>query len=388
MDQSYLLNHLGEERENYYQAVSPPIIQSSNFSFPNIQAMRAALQKEFENPFYTRGVNPTVAILRKKLAALENAEDALVFASGSAAIAAGVMSVVKAGDHIVCVQKPYSWTDKLLKNTLSELGVTHTMVDGKEVANFENAIRENTRLILLESPNSLTFELQDIEAVANLAKSKGITTLIDNSYSSPLYQNPIDMGIDLVAHSASKYLNGHSDIVAGVLCGSKERIDRIFQKELMTFGGIISPNDAWLMMRGLRTLPLRMDRSSDSTEKVVEFLEFHPAVDRVAYPHSPMHPQHELAKKQMKRSGGLFSMWLRSDDLEKIEAFVNRLKYFQLACSWGGHESLAFPMCVFTTSQSYQNPDLPPQLIRFYIGLEDPEILIRDLQNALDVFSS
>ncbi len=384
MDLSYILNHLGEEREKYQYAVSPPIFQSSNFTFPDIAVMREALQNEMDTPFYTRGCNPTVAILRKKVAALEKAEDALVFSSGSSAIAAAVLSQVKAGDHIICVQKPYSWTNKLLNNFLTRFGVESTMIDGTNPQHYEQAIKENTRLLFLESPNSITFELQDIEAVANIAKKHGLVTIIDNSYATPIYQTPIELGIDMVTHSASKYLGGHSDIVAGVVCSSKKIIHQIFESEFMTLGGIISPNDAWLMIRGLRTLPIRLKQVSETTGKVVAFLEQQPWIEKVFYPFSPSHPQYELAQKQMKGCGGLFSLQVKADSIEQIETFCNQLKYFILACSWGGHESLVFPMSVLYTSDNYGQVknQLPWNLIRFYIGLEDADTLMEDFKQA------
>lgn len=383
MDLSYIINHLGEEREDYFRAAAPPIIQASNFTFPSVDEMRNSLAHEMDVPFYTRGHNPTVAILRKKLAALEGAEECLVFSSGSAAIAAGVMSSVQAGDHIICVQKPYSWTNKLLNNLLARFGVESTMIDGRDPENFRQAIKPNTRLFMLESPNSITFDLQDIEAVVAIAKEHNIITAIDNSYSTPLNQQPILMGVDMVMHSASKYLNGHSDIVAGVLCCSRERAEKIFQGEFMTLGGIISPNDAWLMMRGLRTLPLRMQRVAESTPKVVAFLEEHPLVEQVIYPYSPNFPQYELAKKQMKRPTGQFSLLLKADELSQADKFCDSLKHFLLACSWGGYESLIFPMSTLYDSMNYGSTDLPWNLVRFYVGLEDPDMLIADLDQAL-----
>ncbi|OWY19502.1 aminotransferase class V-fold PLP-dependent enzyme [Sphingobacteriales bacterium UPWRP_1] len=384
MDLSFILNHLGEERQQYRNAVSPPVFQSSNFTFPDIEVMRRSLKDELNTPFYTRGHNPTVAILRQKVAALEKAEDALIFSSGSAAIAAAVLSQVKAGDHIICVQKPYSWTNKLLNNFLPRFGVQATMVDGTNAENYRNALQPNTRLLFLESPNSITFELQDIEAVVRIAKEHHLVTIIDNSYATPIYQNPVEMGVDIVTHSASKYLGGHSDIVAGVLCSSKQIIQQIFESEFMTLGGIISPHDAWLMIRGLRTLPLRVQKVSETTAKVVAFLEQQPWVKKVYYPFSPSHPQYSLAQKQMKGCGGLFSLELKADTIEEVEIFCNNLHYFLLACSWGGHESLVFPMCVLYTSQNYMQvqTQLPFNLIRFYIGLEDAGILIADLEQA------
>jgi len=382
MDLSYIINHLGEERDQYFNAVSPPIIQSSNFASKTVADMRHTLQNEFEEPFYTRGYNPTVGILRKKLAALEGADDALVTSSGSAACAIAVMGNLKAGDHAICVNKPYSWTNKLFNNILAGYGVETTMIDGTDPENFARAIKPNTKLIFLESPNSLTFELQDLEAVAAIAKKHSIVTVIDNSYCTPLYQQPIKMGIDITVHSATKYLNGHSDVVAGVLCGSKEMINRLFASELMTYGSIISPNDAWLMIRGLRTLPLRLERSNETTTKVVEYLENHPKVKQLYFPFSKSFPQYELAKKQMQGCGGLFSIVLNVENMEQVETFCNSLQRFLMACSWGGHESLIFPSCSLLTSQCYNHPYIKWNMIRFYVGLEDAEVLIADLEDA------
>ena len=382
MDVSYILNQLGEERENYFQAVSPPIMQSSNFTFKDVSSMRNSLKDEMNTPFYTRGCNPTVAILRKKVAALEKAEDALIFGSGSAATSATVISFVSAGDHVVCVDKPYSWTNKLLTNLLARFNVETTFIDGTEAANYEKAIRPNTKLLFLESPNSMTFEMQDIEAVVKIAKKHNLITILDNSYSSPIFQNPIEMGIDMVTHSATKYMCGHSDVVAGVVCGSHEHMRQIFSSEYMTLGAAISPNDAWLMLRGLRTLPIRMKYIAESTSKIVNWLEAHPKIEKVNYPFSPNFPQYELAKKQMKSASGLFSMQLKANNMEEIERFCDGLQHFLLACSWGGHESLIFPICVLYTSENYGSSTLPWNLIRLNIGLEETEVLMEDLEKG------
>jgi len=383
-DISHILNHLGEDREKYFGSVSPPIFQSSNFCFASVAEMREALKHEDSVPFYTRGVNPTVSILREKVAALEGAEDALIFGSGSAAMTAAVMSSVKGGEHVICVKKPYSWTNKLLNKLLVHYGVESTMVDGTDIENFRAAIKPNTKLIILESPNSVTFEMQDIRAVAALAKQHNITTVIDNSYATPIYQRPIEMGIDMTIHSASKYFGGHSDIVAGVLTGSKKKIAEIFQEEFMTLGGIISPHDAWLMILGLRTLRVRIERSNASVQQVVEFMENHPKVDKVFFPFSKKNPQYELAKSQMSGTGGMFSAQLKAKNIAAMELFCNSLKRFLLACSWGGHESLIFPTCTLYDSQNYGATELPWNHIRFYVGLEEPEEIIEDLRQALE----
>ena len=229
----------------------------------------------------------------------------------------------------------------------------------------------------------MTFDIQDITAISDLAKSKNITTIIDNSYNSPLNQQPIFMGIDIVVHSATKYLNGHSDVVAGVICSSKERIMKIMSEEYMTIGSIISANDAALILRGLRTLELRMERSFDTTEKVAYFLENHPKIKKMYYPFSSTNPQLNLAQKQMKKGGGLFSVLLNVNSVEQVESFCDELKRFLIATSWGGHESLVFPICAIGASKSFENP-LPWNMVRFYIGLENADLLIDDLKQALD----
>jgi len=378
MDTSYILNHLGEDHEDYFNAVAPPIIQTSNFCFKSVREFRKALKDEQRSSIYTRGNNPTVAILRKKLAALEGAEDALVFSSGSAAIAAAIMSVVKGGDHVICINRPYSWTNTLLNEYLINYNVATTMVEGTKTENFEKAIQPNTKLIYLESPDTLTLNLQDIRAITRIAKQNNIVTIIDNSYCTPLNQKPLAMGVDIVVYSGTKYFGGHSDIVAGIVCSSTERISKMFKEEFMTFGAIPSPHDAWLMIRGLRTLELRVNRSCISAQKVVNFLEKHPQIEEVFYPFAKKNKQLALAKKQMKQGGGLITILIKAKSPAQIETFCDNLKYFLLAVSWGGHESLVFPVCV-----NKNNKTLPWNMVRLYIGLEDPALLIDDLNQAL-----
>ncbi|MEY3050317.1 MAG: hypothetical protein RLY31_102 [Bacteroidota bacterium] len=382
---SEILTHLGETREDYFHAVAPPIIQSSNFSFPTIAAFRTAMQDELESHVYTRGNNPTVQILRRKLAALEGAEDALVLASGAAATAMAVLANVQAGDHVVCVDHPYSWTRNLLTKFLPRFGVEHSFVDGTDVGNIASAIRSNTRFLYLESPNTMTFELQNLRACADLARKHGIVTMIDNSNASPLFQQPLAHGIDIVMHTGTKYLNGHSDVVNGVLCSSRDMIRKIFQSELMTLGSIVSPHDAWLIIRGLRTLELRVRRSFDSALLIARELENHPKVESVLFPFLPSFPQFELAQEQMSGCGGLITLFLRTDRMETAEAFFARLKRFLLAVSWGGHESLVMPLVAFHGSPGGSPPAYPANMVRLYIGLEDPDWLLEDLFQALEV---
>ena len=385
MDLSYILNELGEERETYSNAIVPPIFQTSNFAFPDVASFRVALLEEYETYIYSRGQNPTLTILRKKLAALDGAEDALVFSSGMAAIFCALFSHVRQGDHIVSVSNPYSWTHKLFTILLPRFGVTTTMVDGTRVENFENAIQSNTRILYLESPNSFTFELQDLRAVAALAKSRGILTMVDNSYCSPLYQQPIGMGIDITLQTASKYIGGHSDLLAGVLCGSKERVQKIFSLDMLTIGSVIPPFHAWLLLRSLRTLEVRLERISKNTETVAGWIEQIPKIEKMYYPFSTSHPQYELARRQMKKAPGLFSVTLRLKSLEQIELFCNSLRRFQRAVSWGGHESLVFPACAAIPASDFNPNNIRHRTVRFYVGLDDPDSLIRDIEQALEL---
>jgi cystathionine beta-lyase/cystathionine gamma-synthase len=385
MDLSYILNHLGEERESYRGAVSPPIFQTSIFAFADVAAFREGFRDEFRRTTYTRGNNPTVEILRKKVAALEGAEDCLMFGSGAGAMAAAVIASVSSEDHVVCVLKPYSWTRTLLKDLLARFGVTTTFIDGTDIANIESALTASTNLIVLESPNSMTFEMQDLAAVARLARARGIRTLCDNSYASPLNQSPIALGIDMVAHSATKYLNGHSDVVAGALCASEAIIRDVFRGPYMTCGAVLSPHDAWLMIRGLRTLAVRMQRVAQTAQQVLAFLEAHEKIEKVYYPQSTGNAQFALAQQQMHGASGLLTIQLRVADVAGVERFCNALKRFLMTVSWGGYESLMFPVCaVFPPSTPLANPGaLPLNLVRLSLGLEEPAVLIADLEQAL-----
>ena len=385
MDLSHILNQLGEDRTQYFGAVAPPIVQSSIFAFPSVDAMRTGFRDEFGNHVYTRGNNPTVEILRRKVAALEGAEDCLMFGSGAAAISAGVIACLSGGDHVVCVARPYSWTRAVLQDLLGRFGVATTFVDGTDFANFEQALTERTRLVVLESPNSMTFEQQDLAAVAELAKARGILTLCDNSYATPLNQSPLVLGIDLVAHSATKYLNGHSDVVAGALCGSTELIRKVFRGPYMTLGAILAPHDAWLMIRGLRTLPVRMQRIAATTGDVLALLENHPRVRHVFSPRASGNPQFALTQQQLRGASGLLTIELDAD-VAGVERFCNALERFLMTVSWGGYESLAFPVCAVFPKDAPMQPaggGAGLNFVRLSIGLEEPSVLIADLEQAL-----
>lgn len=385
MDLSWILNQLGENREQYFGAVVPPIVQSSIFAFPTVAAMRNGFGDELGNHVYTRGNNPTVEILRKKVAALEGAEDCLMFGSGAAAMSAGIIACVAGGDHVICVARPYSWTRAVLQDLLARFGVTTTFVDGTDAVNFDAQIAAHTRLIVLESPNSMTYEQQDLAAVASLAKAGGIRTICDNSHATPLNQSPIALGIDLVAHSATKYLNGHSDVLAGALCGSAALIRDVFRGPYMTLGAILAPHDAWLMIRGLRTLPIRMQRIASTTTQVLAFLEAHPRIKKVYSPRAIANPQLGLSERQLRGASGLLTIELDVPDIAAVERFCDRLKRFLMTVSWGGYESLAFPVCaVFAKDTPLQSPSgASLRLVRLSVRLEEPHALIADLDQAL-----
>ena len=384
MDISYILNEFAEEREHYFNAVSPPIMQTSNFVFNTVDEMRKAFADEYSVFLYSRGKNPTTEILRRKLAALDGAEDCLVFGSGAAAIFASVFANVKSGDHIVSVNKPYTWAQRMFDVILPKFGVSTTYIDGRDIANFERAILPNTSVIYLESPNSWDFALQDLKAVAELAKSEGIVTIIDNSYCTPLYQKPIEMGIDLSLQTATKYISGHSDTLGGVLSGSKAMMERIFNSEFMTVGSGIAPFNAWLLIRGLRTLPARLDRITASTAQVLAFLKQHPRVESVLFPLDESFPQYELAKKQMKGGCGLLTFTMKADNIRQIEKFCEDLQHIFMAVSWGGHESLIIPKCSGIQSEDFDIANPEHRMLRLYVGLEDPGYLVNDLSQAFD----
>jgi cystathionine beta-lyase/cystathionine gamma-synthase len=272
----------------------------------------------------------------------------------------------------------------MFNEILPRFNVSTTYVDGRNTAEFEKAIQSNTALIYLETPNSWDFAIQDLSAIARLAISKKIITICDNSYCTPLYQKPVEYGIDLVLQSATKYIGGHSDVVAGVLTGSKEMIKKIFDSEYMNIGSGISPFNAWLLTRGLRTLPVRLERISQTTLTVVRFLKHHEKIEKVIFPFDDDFPQYNLAKSQMKGACGLFSFILKAKTLKEIENFCEGLQHILMAVSWGGHESLIIPGCASVKENEFdaENPD--HRSIRMYAGLEDADYLIEDLKRGFE----
>ncbi len=383
-DISYIINHLGEDHAAYFNAVTPPIVQTSNFQFETVELMRQAFANEMGGYLYSRGLNPTVDILRKKLAALDGAEDALVFNNGAAATFAAVMANVKSGDHILSVHHPYSWTVHLFDQILSRFGVSVTYADGTNTDSFLAQVRHNTTLIYLESPNSWWLDIQDLRAIGLFARSRGIVTVIDNSFCTPLYQRPIELGIDISMQTATKYIGGHSDTLGGVLCGSAAMMRKIFLSEYLCAGNGIQPFNAWLLLRGLRTLPTRIDRITLSTQKVLEYLKTVSQIESLIFPLDPSFPQYALARQQMSGACGLISFYMKAQFIDEIEIFCNKLKAFRMAVSWGGHESLIIPKCAGIKKEEFDAGNPMHRMIRIYVGLEDPDFLIRDLDQAFN----
>lgn len=383
---SDILFKVGEEKSSNASPVVPPIYQSSNFSFEQVADLRAAFENERSTHLYTRGNNPTVDIVRKKIAALAGAEDALLVSSGASAISIAILSQVKAGDHIVCIQNPYSWTEKFCKNILSRFGVETTFWDIHEHPFVDSLLKENTKVIFLESPNTFTFEIQDLKTIAAICKEKNIVSIIDNTYATPLGQRCIEMGIDIEIHSVSKYINGHSDVIAGAIISSTKIIEPIFRSEFLNFGTIVSPHDAWLILRGMRTLPQRMEAIAQSTKAIVDFLHQQDWIKRILHPMDTRFEQYDLAAKQMSWYGGLFSIEVKENSIEKIEQFCNRLQFFKMAVSWGGHESLIMPCCAFYPKDYTGSRKYPLNMMRLYIGLENSDDLTLDLKQAAEIF--
>ena len=384
------LMHDADLRNDVYGAVVPPIYQNSLFTFDSWEAIDEAFEDRVNNAIYTRGNNPTVALVEKKIAALAGAGKAKLFASGMAAISAGMLHFLKAGDHVITLKNIYGPSGNLLRNYFSEkMKIETTFLDSGNPEEIAAAVKSNTRLIYLESPSSVVFGLQDLATVAELARKRGIATMIDNTWATPVFQKPFAFGIDLEVHSCSKYLGGHSDIVAGVLIGSSAAIDAIQVNEYELLGAKMAPMEAWFLLRSLRTLPLRLARHQESALKIARFLETHEKITEVKYPGLESFPQYALGQRQMTGYTGLMSFRLASCDLNAVKLFFNSLKIFQIGVSWGGHESL-----VYAPAISYLKEIAPDQFarmgisigdIRISVGLEDADDLMDDLSQALSL---
>lgn len=377
-----ILHHQGEEHQPY-GAVSPPIFQSSIFCYSSYEEFQKALSDESKSYLYSRGNNPTVNLLEEKIAALEKGDRAKLVSSGVAAMTMAVSAFLKHGDHIIAVEDSYTWTRYLADTYLKRFGIECTFVEGCKLDDFEQAVRPETKLIILESPTTFTFKLQNLKEIGHFAHRKGIKTVIDNTWATPLFQNPLEYGIDLVTHSVSKYLGGNSDVIGGIIVGNEEDIVKIFNDEFLVNGPAPDPMMAWLVLRSLRTLHIRMPVHFENAKTLCAFLSNHPRIESVLYPFLPDFHQYDLACTQMKAGSGLFSFRLKTRSLEDVKRFTNSLKYFKRAVSWGGYESLVFPAAV-----KWDDKDSIPEdrisLIRCHAGLEESSMLLEDLSRALE----
>lgn len=379
-DDQLIATHLGDDYDSFLGAVVPPVFMNSLHVFPTMEAY--IHHDKYKQYIYGRVSNPTVRVAEQKIAAMEHAEHALLFSSGMAAATTAILVACKAGSHIVCLKNCYGPVVTYLEQVcVGKLGMHVSYIAG-DVEELEAALRPETDLILLESPTSLVFEVVDLRRIAALARQRGIYTYIDNSYCTPLFQKPLDLGIDFSMHTLSKYIGGHSDLIGGVLCCNGEQLGRRVQDMRELCGGIIGPQEAWLVTRGIRTLDVRLQRHQQTALAVARFLQNHPRVRRVHYPGLPEHPQYALAQAQQKGSSGLLSFELHATK-EEAMAVCNRLQLFKIGVSWGGFESLVtMPMYARTPAEA-ADFGATPGLVRIHCGLEGAENLIDDLKQAL-----
>ena len=335
--------------------------------------------------FYTRYGNPTHERVCAVLADLEGTETALLTASGMGAISTTVLALVSAGDHVIAQSRHYMSTTKLFEEVLPRFGVEVSIVEQTDVAAFEAALRPSTRLLMLESPANPTLVLTDLEAVTSLARPRGVLTVADNTFASPLNQRPHALGVDVVVHSATKYLGGHHDITAGAVCCSFELAEKIWRMHT-TLGAVLSPMDAWLLLRGLRTLPIRVQRINANALALAEWLEAQPQVERVHYPGLPSHPQHALAQRQMSGFGAVIAFALRGG-FDETSRFVGALELATQAVSLGGVDSLIVhtaAMWAGTMNEAQmQAAGIAPNFVRLSVGLEHVDDLKADMHRAL-----
>lgn len=368
-----LVTHIDRECDFYEGSITPPVFETSIFRAENFDQVLAGEQKYC----YSRSRNPTVEVLERLLAKMENGERCKLFSAGTGAILTAMLYPLSKDTHVILEKAAYGRSTNFAFQEFKRFGVEATQVDAKDIENIKAAIRPNTKLIYLESPSSWQFELQDLRAIAKLAKEHGIITVIDNTWATPVFQNPLDFGIDIVIHSASKYLGGHSDLMAGVLVTSQK-----IYEGLSEVGATLSPYVAAKLLRSLRTLPLRMVQHEKNAMEVAQYLEKHPKVKSVAYPGLPSFPQYELGKSQLYGYSGVMSFILDTDRSGVIR-FMNALRDFNITASWGGYE------CVISASDADPNIDKgnlfgeKPRQIRFSVGLEPVDIVLQEMEDAL-----
>ncbi|MFV0596977.1 methionine gamma-lyase [Shewanella sp.] len=377
--------HAGHEREAFGTLVTP-LYQTATFVFESAQQGGERFAGNEPGYIYTRLGNPTIAELERKMAILEGAEAAAATASGMGAVSAALLANLQMGDHLVASNAVYGCTFALMTSQFARFGIEVTLVDFTDLAAIEQAIKPNTRVIFCETPVNPHLQVFDLKAIADIAKQHQLVSIVDNTFMTPLLQQPLAFGIDLVVHSATKYLNGHGDVIAGIVCGSEEQLHRVKYEILKDIGAVISPHDAWLILRGLKTLDVRLQRHCESAQRVAEFLEQHPAVMRVYYPGLESHSGHRFVGGQMKRAGGVIAFELAAD-LAQAMAFVGYLKLFSIAVSLGDAESLIQHPASMThspyTPEARQAAGICDNLLRISIGLEDCDDIIDDLSQAL-----
>lgn len=372
-----------ERNKKIYHPISPEIVMTSSFYFQNFQEYVEACKNEAQSYVYTRGNNPTTELLEKKLATLEGGQRCKVFASGMGAISASLFTLLSSGDHVLLLNTVYG-TAKSTIQYMEKYGVTYDVLNSTDLKDIERALKDNTKMIYFESPSSQKFELVDLGEVSKIAKERGIYTVIDNTWASPLFQNPLKYGIDVVIHSCSKYISGHSDAVAGAVISSDEIISDIEDHGFMYLGSTCSPINTFLLLRGLRTLPVRMNKFNDSIKKILDVLKEDDRIEKIYHPYVGDDYQKELANKYLSGYGSLFAIDLKDPDLDKLARFVETLKIFTLGVSWGGFESLVLPVFKGDNQQSIIDRGLSLTHVRMYVGLENPDSLIEDVKNALD----
>jgi cystathionine beta-lyase/cystathionine gamma-synthase len=361
-----------------------PIVQTSLFGFPSLQDLVDGLGAEHRTRVYSRGNNPTVEALEAKLAALERGEASKAFASGMAAISGVLLGLLEAGDHVVFVNHVYGPTLQLARH-LRRFGVEHDVVLDPDPAAVAGALRPETRLLWVESPGTMLFRVADLDALARLAHERGMLACIDNTWATPLLQKPLTLGFDVVVHTATKYLGGHSDLVAGAVVSSAERVQQIFYRSFLLNGGVLPPFDAWLLLRGMRTLPARLRQHEADALVVARALAEHPAVRRVHHP--ALGPERDLAERQMAGYTGVFSFELVRDDFESVRRVVDGLRIPRIGVSWGGVESLVISPQRPGNESRLEAKGIPLGLIRLSVGLEGADVLVEDLTRALDALA-
>ncbi|MGE6488146.1 methionine gamma-lyase [Paenisporosarcina sp. NPDC076898] len=378
--------HKGYDSSVHHDSLSVPLYQTSTFAFSNAEQGEKRFAGEEGGNIYSRLGNPTVRVLEERMAELENGQSALAFGSGMAAVSAVLIHVTKTGDHILCSRGIYGCTFGLLGMMDEKYNISHSFSSMSNEQEIEAAIRPETVCLYVETPINPTMEIVDLELVCRVARKHGLKVIVDNTFSSPYLQNPIDFGVDYVLHSATKYINGHGDVIAGLLVGNDAEdmmnLRMTVQKDV---GGIISPFDAWLIIRGLKTLHVRMDRHSENASKLVSFLKSSPIVNKIYYPFDPDHPQYEIAKKQMKAGSGLISFTIHGGK-EVAQYLMNSLELIKIAVSLGDAETLIQHPATMTHSvipeMEREKMGITHSLLRLSVGLEHSDDIMGDLQQA------